>query len=104
MPAASRDSRTAWLGDGSEGYAGGGRTSGHPRPTQAMPAYPALASGGGLSAYAAQKPAYGNTLNGGLGPYTIPGAPAYPSLTASYRPLPPMRPLETLARRGRPRW
>jgi hypothetical protein len=30
--------------------------------------------------------------------------PAYPSLTTGYKPLPPMRPLETLARRGRPRW
>jgi hypothetical protein len=105
MPAASRDSRTAWLGDGSQEYAGASRTSGHPRQTQAIAAYPALASGGGLSAYAAQKSGYGNTLGGGgLGPYSIPGAPAYPSMTASYRPLPPMRPLETLARRGRPRW
>ena len=35
----------------------------------------------------------------------MPSAPAYPStLTGNYKPLPPMRPLETLARRGRPRW
>jgi hypothetical protein len=64
----------------------------HPLPTTSMPSLPAAQP-------------FRNTLTGALGPYSLPSAPAYPStLTGNYKPLPPMRPLETLARRGRPRW
>ena len=58
-----------------------------------------------IDAVAAPAQPFRNTLTGALGPYSLPSAPAYPStMTGNYRPLPPMRPLETLARRGRPRW
>jgi hypothetical protein len=84
-----------------------------------MPAYSSLPPTGTMSAYGSQPssmpttalpslpPAqpFRNTLTGALGPYSLPSAPAYPStMTGNYKPLPPMRPLETLARRGHPRW
>ena len=88
------------------------------RQSRAMPAYSSLPPTGTMSAYGSQPdnaddgvpslPAaqpFRNTLTGALGPYSLPSAPAYPStMTGNYKPLPPMRPLETLARRGRPRW
>ncbi len=80
--------------------------------SRSLSAYASLPPTGIMSAYPSQKSAapaygntgYGNTMSGNLGPYSLPSVPAYPSMTTGYKPLPPMRPLETLARRGRPRW
>jgi hypothetical protein len=107
MSASPRDSGSGWLGEGGGGRHTGSVPASGPRNTRVLSAYPALAQTGSMSAYGGQKSTQSplnNTLTGALGPYSLPSAPAYPSLTANYRPLPPMRPLETLARRGRPRW
>jgi hypothetical protein len=85
------------------------------RQSRSAPAYSSLSPTGTMSAYGSQSSPlstalpvaqpFRNTLTGALGPYTLPSAPAYPStLSGNYKPLPPMRPLEALARRGRPRW